>query len=112
MTMGDRPPNSIKELLKHFTDMTSNLKQVLDEVKKSMQFINNTFEDLCGTKQELDNLKKYNAALKKEKDELAMAMLSATKELTDLKQYTRKNNLEIKGIPKEKKNRSWKLLKR
>lgn len=103
MTMGDRAPNSIKELLKHFTDITSNLKQELDEVKKSMEFMNNTFEELRGTKQELENLKKDNAALKKEKDELALSLLSTTKELTDLKQYTRKNNLEIKGIPKEEK---------
>ncbi|KAH9376132.1 hypothetical protein HPB48_000715 [Haemaphysalis longicornis] len=101
MTLGDRPPNSIKELLKHFTDITSNLKQELDEVKKSIGFINSTFEVLHGTKQELENLKQDNSALKKEKDDQAVSLLSVTKELTDLKQYTRKNNLEINGIPKE-----------
>lgn len=118
--MGDKPPNSIKELLKHFTDIIANLKEELDEVKKStdaksnanlkeelaevkksMEFMNKTFEELRGTKKELEDLRKDNAALKKEKDELAQSLLSATKEITDLKQYTRKNNLEIKGIPKE-----------
>ncbi|KAH7952867.1 hypothetical protein HPB49_002029 [Dermacentor silvarum] len=97
--MSEKQPCTIKELFKHFTDMNVNLKKELDDVKQSVTYMNETFEELRVTKQELDDLKREHATLNAEKERLAQSLASTQKELTELKQYTRKNNVEIKGIP-------------
>ncbi|KAH9370540.1 hypothetical protein HPB48_011445 [Haemaphysalis longicornis] len=111
--MGDKAPTSIKELYKLMTDVhevmkkemndaNDALKKELDEVVKSMQFMNTTFEELREAKEELGTLKKAHEALIAEKEGLTQSLANAQKEITELKQYSRKNNIEIKGIPQLK----------
>lgn len=71
-------------------------------MKASMGYMNKTFEELRTTKDELAALKKEHAALKVEKEQLAESLACARKEIVELKQYSRKNNGEIKGVPQEK----------
>ncbi|KAH9360462.1 hypothetical protein HPB48_009669 [Haemaphysalis longicornis] len=78
------------------------LKKKLDEVVKSMKFMNTTFEELREAKEELEILKKAREALKAGKEGLTQSLAKAQKEITELKQYSRKNNIEIKGIPQLK----------
>lgn len=100
--MVDKPPASIKELYKLVTDMNESLKKEVEEMKASMGYMNKTFEELRTTKDELAALKKEHAALKAEKEQLAESLACARNEIVELKQYSRKNNIEIKGVPEEK----------
>lgn len=111
--MGDKAPTSIKELYKLMTDVhevmkkemneaNDSLKKELDDVVKSMKFMNTTFEELRGAKEELGALKREHEALKAEKEGLKQTLANARKEITEFKQYSRKNNIEIKGIPQLK----------
>lgn len=101
-SMGDKQPSSIKELYKIVIDMNASLRKEVDDMKESMQYMNKTFEELRTTKDELAALKREHAALKVEKEQLAESLVCTRQELLDLKQYSRKNNIEIKGVPQEK----------
>lgn len=78
------------------------LKKEVDDVVKSMTFMNSTFEELRGAKQELEASKKAHEGLKAEKEGLRQSLAKAQKEITELQQYSRMNNIEIKGIPQLK----------
>ncbi|KAK8768006.1 hypothetical protein V5799_005213 [Amblyomma americanum] len=97
--MGDKPPGTIKDLLKYVNDQNADLRKEVEELKQSMTFMNDSFEAFRTTGEELEALKKEHAALKLEKDELAQTLAKTQKELIELKQYSRLSNVEIKGIP-------------
>ncbi|XP_077492078.1 uncharacterized protein LOC144102789 [Amblyomma americanum] len=97
--MGDKPPGTIKDLLKYVNDQNAVLRKEVEELKQSMTFMNDSFEAFRMTGEELEALKKEHAALKLEKDELAQTLAKTQKELIELKQYSRLSNVEIKGIP-------------
>lgn len=110
--MCDKPPSTIKELLKYVTDLNAGLRKDIDDVKEGMTYMNETFEELRTTKVELDALKKEHAALKLEKEQLAKSLVTTQKELTELKQYTRLSNLEIKGIPQNQNESLMEVVQR
>lgn len=97
--MGDKPPSTIKDLLKYVNDQNADLRKEVEELKQSMSFMNETFEALRTKGDELETLKKEHASLKLEKAELEQSLANTRKELIELKQYTRLSNIEIKGIP-------------
>ncbi|KAH9374447.1 hypothetical protein HPB48_016377 [Haemaphysalis longicornis] len=112
--MAEKAPGSIKELLKYVVEANAalkkemynanaSLKKELDDVVEGMNNINLTFEELRKTKEELDSLKKEHNALKVEKEELERYVIQMETEMTQLKQFTRKKNIEIKGMPQEPK---------
>ncbi|KAH9364750.1 hypothetical protein HPB48_014884 [Haemaphysalis longicornis] len=90
---------------KEMNDANDALKKELDEVVKNVQFVTATFEELREAKEELGTLKKAHEALIAEKEGPTQSLANAQKEITELKQYSRKNHVEIKGIP-EIKDRS------
>lgn len=97
--MGDKPPSTIKDLLKYVNDENTNLRKEVEELKQSMSFMNETFEALRTTGDELEALKKEHATLKQEKVELEQSLANTQRELIELKQHSRLFNVEIKGIP-------------
>ncbi|KAH9359828.1 hypothetical protein HPB48_015712 [Haemaphysalis longicornis] len=110
--MAEKVPGSIKELLKYVVEANAalkkemdnanaSLKKELDDVVDSMNNMNLTFEELRKTKEELDSLKKEHTALKAEKEELERYVIDMETEMTQLKQFARKQNIEIKGMPQE-----------
>ncbi|KAH9371925.1 hypothetical protein HPB48_021056 [Haemaphysalis longicornis] len=112
--MGEKAPSSMKELLKfvinpnealrkEMQDENASFKKELDDLVRGMDNMNETFEELRKTKQELDSLKKEHATLKVEKEELERYVSDMQTEMTQLKQFIRKQNIEIKGIPQEPK---------
>lgn len=112
--MAEKVPGSIKELLKYVIEANAalkkemdnanaSLKKELDDVVDGMHNMNLTFEELRKTKDELDSLKKEHTALKAEKEMLEKYVIDMETEMTQLKQFTRKQNIEIKGMPQEPK---------
>lgn len=99
--MGDKVLSTIKELFKLVTDTNACLRKELDDVKDSLTYMNAKFEELRVTKQELDAVRLEHATLKAEKEQMAQTLSDSKKELTELKQYSRNNNKEIKGIPQK-----------
>lgn len=75
---------------------TAALKQEVEEMKKSMAFMNATFEELK-TKSEV--LVHNNEVLKKENDVLRTQVTSLSNSVTQLEQYSRLNNVEVRGVP-------------
>ncbi|KAG0439675.1 hypothetical protein HPB47_016564, partial [Ixodes persulcatus] len=68
-----------------------------------MSFINDNFEKLreaiTELRKEVNSVKSEQQEIRKVCDNLAGQLHETRKELTELKQYGRRNNLEIKGVP-------------
>lgn len=116
--MGDKAPSTIKEVVKALADMSAHfetnqlelkeaLKKVIEDelepVRKSMEFINTIFEELkaeiAEMKKELKYVKAESVEIKKDNDRLSKELEDVKKEVIDLQQYSRRSNLEIKGLP-------------
>lgn len=65
------------------------LRKEVVEMRKSLEMFNSLYEKM---KQDQEALAKDNKALKKENEQLA-------KRIADSEQYSRVNNIEIKGVP-------------
>lgn len=123
-TFAEKTPNSIKEIVRVLTDMTSRFVEVMtelkDEVKQlqssntaiqteltsvrtGMDFMNENFEEfkteVQTLRKELDDAKKLGLECQKENRILSKELAETKKQLIELKQYSRNNNLELKGIP-------------
>ena len=72
-------------------DKLSDMEKELNDVKKSITYVSNSF----------DEFKNQIQGLKNENNDLRQQLAKSTRELDDLQQYTRRNNLEITGIPHE-----------
>lgn len=79
--MGGKPPTTTEKMYKLMTDAhevmnkemnktNDSLKMEVDDVVKIKTFMNATFEELRGAKQELEDLKKAHEGLKAEKEGL------------------------------------------
>lgn len=93
-----------RDIRTELRDIRADLKE-LTEIKKGMSFINQEHESM---KQALALIKKENSGLKKENaelngkcGELARALKETENRLVSCEQYSRNNNLEVKGIPKD-----------
>lgn len=94
-----------KEMMEFKTKLEDELRKELNDMKESLDFQNAKFED---AKKRNEELEKQNAELKKANESLSNDCLSAKKQLQDLEQrmtaneqYSRKYNIEIKGVEKE-----------
>lgn len=107
--MGDKQPSTIKELCKALADMADRFQKSQNELKvwistkKGMDFINRMFEEfkteIAGVKKELADARTEQQAVRAENSRLFKELNETKKELIDLQQYSRRENLEIKGIP-------------
>lgn len=119
--MGEKQPGTVKELAKFFFEfsakldemntslsremnvMNTNLGKEMEEINRSMTFMNKSFEDfkedLATTVKEVKELRVEQQTLKDENRKLTEELTSVKSELVELKQYSRANNLEVKGLP-------------
>ncbi|KAK8772441.1 hypothetical protein V5799_024317 [Amblyomma americanum] len=79
------------------------LRKEFKELKSSMDFFSEQFDAMAKrcSKIEKENvsLKKENAALSEECSQLRKLVMNSEQRLTNLEQYSRNRNLELKGIP-------------
>ncbi|KAM7293959.1 uncharacterized protein ISCGN_023513 [Ixodes scapularis] len=122
--MGDKQPSTIKEVVKLLADLcskvdanSSEIKSELADVKSSnaaiqheiagvqtsMSFINANFEGFKTVVKEMQNeiatLKREQLRTRKDCTDLYNQLSETRKELIELKQYSRRSNIEIKGVP-------------
>lgn len=120
----DKAPNSIKEVTKVLIEMTSkfieamnkltatvttlgssttDIKTELTSFRASMKFMNDCFEEFKGDVktfwEELTEVKNRSLECHRENERLNREMKDVRRQLVELKQYSRKNNLELKGVP-------------
>ncbi|CAN7945628.1 unnamed protein product [Ixodes hexagonus] len=92
-----------RDIRSELREIRADLKE-LTEIKKGMSFINKEHESmkqsLASIKNENSGLKKENAELNGKCGELARALKETESRLVSCEQYSRNNNLEVKGIPK------------
>ncbi|KAH7985575.1 hypothetical protein HPB49_026359 [Dermacentor silvarum] len=100
-----KTPTTIKEVAKMLADFgskfdafSSKVCAEMQEVRNSLSFMNAHFEEF---KVALEKVKQEQVLLKKENKQLHDQLKKTQKELTQLKQYSRQQNLEIKGLPKK-----------
>lgn len=93
----------LEELKSEVFQEFKSFKREMEELRVSMQFLSDTVEKVNET---MTEIKRDNTALKRENEELRLTSIklsTSVVELQDrvrtLEQYTRKNNLEISGIP-------------
>ncbi|KAH7985200.1 hypothetical protein HPB49_026553 [Dermacentor silvarum] len=110
--MGEKQPTTVKELAKVLNELTANvatLGENVKDVKTSIQFMSDKFDtiqtslsEVCA---ELRNLQREHTTLKKENAELKKELADTRADLIELKQYSRQNNIEIKGLPHDPSER-------
>ena len=75
----------------------------MDEIKKSQEFLGGKFDDLVKEVKELhlknDNLRSSNTQLSEQVKRLEKSILVSEGEVEQLKQYIRRDMLEIHGVP-------------
>ncbi|XP_070382637.1 uncharacterized protein [Dermacentor albipictus] len=75
----------------------------LEGIRGAMGFMNENFEqfkkDVAGLRREVTEVKTQNSQCQYEIKQMQKALLEAKKEIIELKQYSRSQNVEIKGIP-------------
>lgn len=107
----DKIPNTVKELAclvvklnTKIEEMDSHIHEELGSLQKSVDFMSKGFDlfkkTLDDTQKELRGLKAENARLVKENCELTKQITETKDDLAELQQYSRRANLELKGIPK------------
>lgn len=112
--LGDKTPSSIKELTKVLTEMFSTIIVAMTEVKtsissfeESLKFHSKGFDEfraeLKAVRQELSEVKKRSLEDESERHQLMKELRDAKKEIVNLKQYSRRTNLELKGVPLSEK---------
>lgn len=122
--MGNKQPSTIKEVAKLLADLCSKVYANSSEIKSelaggkssnaaiqheiagvqtSMSFINANFEGFKTVVKEMQNeiatLKREQLRTRKDCTDLYNQLSETRKELIELKQYSRRSNIEIKGVP-------------
>lgn len=107
--MADKAPTTIKELAKIVLEMSAkldavdSLKRSVEEVQKSATHISGFFDEfkakLDTVCSDLKTLGSNYQLLKTENATLKQELILIKRDMTELKQYSRANNLEIKGLP-------------
>lgn len=106
----DKAPTTVKEVGSFLVKLNSklealgsNLNHELGTLRGSVEFMNESFEEfkkeLAEARREISELKEEQKYLKHENSELSKQLQRTRAELTELQQYSRRNNLELKGIP-------------
>lgn len=86
----------LSQLSTKFDDHKANVVSELQDIKQSLSFINEKFEEFKST---VEDMKREQQTLKTENNDLRAALESAKTEIVELKQYSRQQNIEIKGLP-------------
>ena len=93
--------NRLKKQSDHLNDLFSKFlrstKVDLDEIKQSQGFLSAKFDDLLRVENE--SLRSRNAQLTEQVKNLDLKTHASENEIEDLKQYIRRDMLEIHGIP-------------
>lgn len=108
--MAEKQPTTIKELAKVLPELSRKVDLINTKVNKelagmsqSMTFMNKGFEEFKATiasaTKEIKELKAEQQQLKNESRVLAKGLEDMKRNLVEMKQYSRRNNLELKGIP-------------
>ncbi|KAH7933128.1 hypothetical protein HPB49_008893 [Dermacentor silvarum] len=116
--MSEKPPSTVKEVAKALADLSDRLDKQqagikneiikvieteIDYMRKGMDFINEKFEmfktEIVEVRKELVEVKARNREIANENTRLLKDLREVKKDLVDLQQHSRKNNLEVKGIP-------------
>lgn len=122
--LGDKAPNSIKEVVKvlnelivklveatteiktEIRNLASSNKDVKDEletVKNSLKFFSDSFDEIKGDmktmRKELTVAQGQTLECQKENQRLNKELRDVQKQLIELNQYGRRNNIELKGVP-------------
>ncbi|XP_054287896.1 uncharacterized protein LOC129003623 [Macrosteles quadrilineatus] len=111
-----------KELLQALEDFKQKVfmelkstRNDISELKESLNFVSNMMDDsnklMTEIKGELATLKKENDDLRKENATLTVEVTSLKDRVRSLEQYSRKNNVEISGIPQTPNEDVVKLVK-
>lgn len=83
------------------------IEKELKPLKEAMEFINKQFEEfkseIGDLKNEIAIVRTENRAIKNDFSRLTTELKETRKELTELQQYSRRNNVEIKGVPVQEK---------
>lgn len=120
----ERAPNSIKEITKVLVEMTSKIVEVVSELKSevkalnasnnsikhelesfraSVKYINDSFEefrnDIKSLRDEMSEAETRSLQCQRDNKKLDKELRETKKQLTELKQYSRRNNIELKGVP-------------
>ena len=99
----------MNDILQKLTALTSKVEKIssveekLTELQKSVEFVSKSFDDF---KKDIDNVKSLTTQLKQDNESLQGQLQATQRELTvtreelnELQQYSRRNNIEISGIP-------------
>lgn len=107
--MGDKAPTTVKELAKIMQEMSTkldaidSLKRSVGEVQESAIHISGLFDEfkakLDSVGSDLKTLSSHYQLLKAENATLKQELNLIKKDMTELKQCSRANNVEIKGLP-------------
>ncbi len=92
-----------------------NVKGEMGEMSSSMQFLSKTVDDanvlMNEIKQELAAIKKENAELRVKNDLLTKTVADLQERMRHVEQYSRKDNLELSGIPTSPKENVKDIIK-
>ena len=96
-----------KQQTSHINDLFSNhlqtTKSALDEIKSSQAFLGSKFDDLVASIKEVKaenvSLRKANEQLQQRVKQLEEKANASGKDVEDLRRYSRRDTLEISGIP-------------
>lgn len=75
------------------------VRQQLQDLQESVQFMSNQYEDLSKCYEKLQN---EHTAIKQECMNLRISTASLTERINTMEQYARDSNLEIQGVPESK----------
>lgn len=103
------------DLLKMLTEEITNVRLEMNELRTSVQFMSDKIDS---SNELMHEIKVEMSTLRKENEELKLKNLNLTSDVRDLKervrsleQYTRKNNVEISGVPETPNEDTLSLLK-
>ncbi|KAH6920209.1 hypothetical protein HPB50_028802 [Hyalomma asiaticum] len=89
--------------MKNIDRSNNSIKAELKSVVASMGFINSNFEEfkeeIASLRQELSQEQKQNLVCQTANKRMDKELKETRRQLTELKQYSRRSNLELKGIP-------------
>lgn len=103
------------ELIRKLTEELSSFRLEITELRTSVQFMSDKVDSsnklMLDIKQEISALRKENEELRIKNQNLTSDVLELKDRVRSLEQYSRRNNLEISGVPETPKEDTISLLK-
>ncbi|KAH9366006.1 hypothetical protein HPB48_012482 [Haemaphysalis longicornis] len=110
--MSDKAPSTVKGIAKMLQDLNTKfgkLETDVQEVKRSITFVidsfdafNTTLETVCT---DVQSLREEQTFFKSENKKFKKELAAANADIIELKQCSRQNNVEIKGMPFDPKEK-------